>query len=137
MSIVSKDGYVKASQTFYKKPDGGSKQDNFTKDDIKKQLQGYTRIKPEDLQHLPQGTHIKYFNHKDKKFRCGGYLAKVSYPDYIILKNVYKKLSWSVQIKENYFFIPEQTEDSTDLKSNSEKDRLYELYKAGKLTLKN
>lgn len=135
MSLVSKDGFIKASNTFYKKPEGGSKQDNFTKDDIKKQLEGFTRIQPEKLQHIPIGTHIKYFNHKEKKFRCGGRLAKAS-SEYIMLKNYYKKLVWSVQVKDNYFFIPETTESSSDIKTLSEKDRLYELYKAGKLSLK-
>lgn len=137
MSLTTPDGYVKASQTFYKKPESGSKQDNFTKEDIKKQLEGFQRIKPEELNSLPLNTKIKYFNHKDKKFRCGGFLAKVSLPDYIILKNHYKKLTWSVQIKDNFFFIPEDTQLTGNLKENAEKDRLYELYKTGKLTLKN
>ena len=131
------EDFTKASQTFYKKPESGSKQDNFTKDDIKKQLKGFIRIKPEDLQHIEMGTNIKYFNIKAKKFRCGGYLSKVSYPDYIMLKNYRQKLLWSVQIKDNYFFVPEDKYKKEDVTNNAQKDRLFELYKEGKLVLKD
>lgn len=90
----------------------GSKQENFTINDILKKLVNYIPLKTmnekEILQQLPIfKTWIRYYNVKTKQFRTGGLLMKVSYPDYITLVNTTNKLSWSVQLKDNIIYIPD------------------------------
>ena len=61
--------------------------------------------KVDDLNNIPIGTHIRYFEDKDGelKFRTGGILTiKKGLPVYCILKN--QNVSWSVQIKKCIFF---------------------------------
>jgi hypothetical protein len=65
---------------------------------------------------------------------------KVSYPDYIMLVNTSNNLSWSVQLKDNIIYIPDQRKvnykkDEKD-KEKLIKEKLYEMYQKGKLTTK-
>ena len=143
--------------TDYRKPVSGSKQDNFTRDDILKRLVDYIPLKTmkekQILQQLPVfKTWIRYYNVETKQFRTGGLLMKVSYPDYIMLVNTSNNISWSVQLKDNIIYIPdprkknvkndqktqkEQKEKEQKDKENLIKEKLYDMYQKGKLTTKN
>jgi len=137
--------YTSIVNTRYKKPVSGSKQENFTRDDILKRLVNYIPLKTmsekQILQQLPVfKTWIRYYNVKTKQFRTGGLLMKVSYPDYIMLVNTSNNLSWSVQLKDNIIYIPDQRKvnykkDEKD-KEKLIKEKLYEMYQKGKLTTK-
>jgi len=80
--------------------------DKLSKEQVKELLIDYEQIKSlEQLKNIPAGTHIRYFEYKDKelKFRTGGILTVVSgIPEYLILSS--GKLSWSVQINKCIFF---------------------------------
>lgn len=172
--------FTNIADTGYRRPRQGTVQSNMTIDDVKAQLVGYIPLQTmEEKQVLcslqPFKTWIKYINTNNRRFRTGGLLMKVSYPDYIMLVNPGKKLTWSVQLKDNLVFIPQPKEQvhvvkeqetsstpvrkvespkvfsrqgtqkihvvkehsSTPTKSREEriKDKLYELYKQGKLRL--
>ena len=61
--------------------------------------------KVENLQDVPIGTYVRYFEDKDgvMKFRTGGVLTiKTGLPVYCILYN--NKVSWSVNVKKCIFF---------------------------------
>lgn len=129
----------------YKKPTRGTKQDNLTKDEIKKKLVGYIPLRTmkekkilEEMQLFK--TWVRYINNDTKQFRTGGLLMKVDYPNYIMLVNTQKNLSWSVQLNDNILFIrdPSDTENYNKEKENvkATKDKLYELYKRGELKRK-
>lgn len=148
----------------YRRPKKGTKQDNYTEDDIIKQLKGFIPLRTMEekkiLTQLPTfKTWIKYINVDSKQFRIGGFLMKVQYPDYITLVNTRTNISWSVQLNNNIIFIrdprkrDETTENETDTyyetdtytetetqTTNNEiemiKDKLYKLYLNGKLTTK-
>jgi hypothetical protein len=152
------------AKTRYKKPISGSKQDLFTKDEIIKRLENTIPLKTMEekkiLKKLPYfKTWIRYYNTQTKKFRIGGNLMKVVYPDYIVLVNLNNKISWTVQLKDCIFYIndPRLKGDSVNNtnklinnknknnntnnknKSNENmedkiKDKLYSLYKQGKLS---
>lgn len=77
--------------------------DKLSKQEIETLLMEYEKV--EDLNNIPLGTHIRYFEDKDGelKFRTGGILTiKKGLPVYCILKN--QNVSWSVQIKKCIFF---------------------------------
>jgi hypothetical protein len=69
---------------------------------------------------------------------------KVSYPDYIMLVNTAQNITWSVQLKDNIIYIPDQTivkqtqkqKQEEDRKERMIKEKLYEMYKRGKLAAK-
>jgi len=156
--------FLNIAKTKYRKPSNGTKQDLFTKDEIIKRLENTIPLKSMEekkiLTKLPYyKTWVRYYNTKTKKFRIGGHLMKVVYPDYVVLVNLNNKISWTVQLKDCIFYItdPRLKQDETnntnniintnkklnnyniknDKKDNMEdkiKDKLYSLYKQGKLS---
>jgi hypothetical protein len=156
--------FLNIANARYKKPINGTKQDLFTKDEIINRLENSIPLKTMEekkiLTKLPYfKTWVRYFNTKTKKFRVGGHLMKVVYPDYIVLVNLNNKISWTVQLKDCIFYIndPRLKGDSVNNtnklinnknknnntnnknKSNENmedkiKDKLYSLYKQGKLS---
>lgn len=144
------DKFESLVNTTYKKPKGGTVQDNMTKSEIKKKLVGYKSLKTKEskkylLTLTPFKTWIKYYNQTTKQFRTGGLLSKVD-PElrYIMLVNTNNRLTWSVQLDSNIIFVPdprkkEETEQQEkqkqkdDHKEEVTKDKLYKLYIEGKL----
>lgn len=133
---ISTTGYVRPTQTY---------QDRLTKDDIRKRLEGYVPLKTMEekkqlLNMTPFKTYIKYFHVPTRKFRVGGLLLKVCYPDYIMLVNPSKNLTWAVNLKENLIYVPHPKKlEEQALKKQKEKEikeRLFDLYQKGQLTTK-
>jgi hypothetical protein len=133
----------------YKKPENGTKQENLTRDDVIKQLDKYIPLKTikdkRYLEHLPLfKCWIKYFSLKTRQFRLGGLLIKVCYPDYIMLLNPTHKITWSVQLNDNIIYMPDprlidlnkSEKDPEKSKERFIKNKLFDMYKRGKLTVK-
>lgn len=128
----------------YTKPKSGSKQDNMTKEEIREKLQGYRALKTmQEKRYLlslkPFKVWIRYFNTQTKEFRVGGLLKLVD-PElrYIMLVNTNKNLTWSVQLKDNIIFVPKDLEEKQKAKEKEQltKEKLFKLYKEGKLAKK-
>jgi hypothetical protein len=118
-----------------------SKQDNMSEDVIRQRLQGFvplTTIRDKKiLTTLPLfKTWIRYINTNTGQFRVGGLLMKVEYPDYIMLVNNDKNLTWSVQLKDNMIFIRDPSRKEQVKKEQSVKNKLYQMYKNGELKRK-
>ena len=115
-------------EDYYQKPDVTQQDEiNEDKDKVISALEGYIRIPHEHCDKLILGSKIKYIS-EEGLFRTGGILIKNGYPDYIVLLNPYKKITWSVNLKTNTIFM----EDVRNTKKEKiEKDNLYKLYKAG------
>lgn len=135
--------YTSLTDTNYK---GKSKQAEMTKEQIKEKLKGYKALKTANdkkvlLESQPFKTWVRYFNTETKQFRVGGLLKLVD-PDlrYIMLVNTAKGITWSVQLNDNIIFIPDPEKQKEKLKEKlkeeCEKDKLYKMYKAGKLKKK-
>jgi hypothetical protein len=131
-------------ESSYKKSKTGSKQDNMTKEQIKEKLQGYKALKTsQDKRYIlnlkPFKVWIRYFNTVTKEFRVGGLLKLVD-PSlrYIMLVNTNKNLTWSVQLKDNIIFVPNNVEEKQQEREKEKltKEKLYKLYKDGKLAKK-
>lgn len=132
----------------YKKPKGGTQQENMTKEQVKERLKGYKVLKTmkekrELLTLQPFKVWIRYFNTVTKEFRVGGLLKLVD-PDlkYIMLVNTRNKLTWSVQLKDTYIFIPKDIKEKNREKELEKeqfkkeqliKEKLYKLYITGQL----
>lgn len=132
--------------TKYKKPRGGSVQENLSKTEIKTRLVGYKSLKTREakkyLLTLPLfKTWIKYYNVKTKQFRIGGLLMKVDGDlRYIMLVNTTSNVTWSVQLNDNIIFVPDpdQSEDDNiqrerEQERENTKEKLYKLYVEGRL----
>lgn len=145
--------YVTISKVNYRKPPQGTIQDNFSKDEILRRLQNCIPLKTmrekKILEEMPIfKTWIRYYNVDKRLFRVGGLLLKVSYPDYIMLVNPTKNLTWSVQLRDNIIYIPDPRKQEENQKQKQKekreqlekermiKDKLYEMYKGGKLAVK-
>lgn len=137
--------YKSIVDTSYRKPARGSVQDNMTKEEIKSKLVGYYPLKSMDekriLTRLPlYKTWVKYINKDTKQFRSGGLLMKVVYPNYIMLVNTNKNLTWSVQLEDNIIYIrdPEEIMENVQTKrqDNTIKEKLFKMYKNGELQTK-
>jgi hypothetical protein len=140
--VGGKKQYTSIAQSNFRKPNGGTKQDNMTKDEIKSKLVGYVTLRTKEekklLTRLPLWkTWVRYINESTKQFRSGGLLMKVQYPDYIMLANPNKNLVWSVQLNENVIFVKNPKEVEQPKQADKEgdiKNKLYEMYKRGMLT---
>jgi len=96
---------VRLTEDDYKRPEL-TFTDKLSTDEIKEKLKGYKRVNTVgELEQIPLGTHIRYFDYKDDEylFRTGGILLnKKGIPNYIVLGN--GKKSWCPQIKTCAFF---------------------------------
>jgi len=119
-----------------------SRQEQMSPEEIKEKLKDYIPLKTMKEKQIlttlkPYKTWVRYINQHTKQFRTGGLLLKVAYPDYIMLVNTNKKLTWSVQLKDNIIFIkdPEiiKKEESEQQREQEIKDKLYNMYKHGQL----
>ena len=129
----------------YKKPRSGSRQDNMGTDEIKKKLEGFIPLRNMQekriLTSLPLfKTWVRYINKETRQFRTGGLLMKVEYPNYVMLVNTNKNLSWSVQLDENILFIRdpklERQKMAEKEREKGIKDKLYDMYVNGELKTK-
>jgi hypothetical protein len=138
--------FDKINTSTYKKPKNGSNQDNYTKEEILKQLKGYipltTLEEKKILTELPIfKTWIKYINLNNKQFRSGGFLMKVQYPDYITLVNTKYNTMWSVQLNKSIIYIRDPRlkqqkqipitkieKENTEETINNKKDETSEYY---------
>ena len=92
-----------------------------------KKLQNCIEIHQDNYEDLERGVWIKYIT-SENKYRSGGILILNKYPEYLVLKNPYKKISWCVDLSKNYIFM----EDIKKKKEEKiEKDNLYKLYQEG------
>ena len=122
---IDKDSYQKETNCI-------QDQINEDKDKVMSALKDYVRIPYEYCPHLVLGSKIKYIS-DEGLFRTGGILIKNGFPDYIVLLNGYKKVTWSVNLKKNNIFMEDLR---VRQKIKKEKDNLYKLYQAGLLRVK-
>lgn len=135
------NNFINIKDADYKKPITGSMQDSMTKEEIIKRLENCIPLKTMEekkvLTKLPFfRTWIRYYNINTKQFRVGGVLTKVVYPDYMVLVNLNNKVSWSVQLKDVIVYITHPAQNEK-IKEKKIKDKLYDLYKRGKLSRKD
>lgn len=118
-----------------------SKQEQMSEDVVRQKLQGFiplTTIRDKKLlTTLPLfKTWVRYINTKTGQFRIGGLLMKVEYPNYIMLVNNDKNITWSVQLKDNMIFIRDPSRRDEVKKEQLVKNKLYQMYRNGELKRK-
>ena len=123
---IDKDSYQKETNCI-------QDQINADKDKVIAALKDYVRIPYEYCPHLVLGSKIKYISNEGL-FRTGGILIKNGFPEYIVLLNGYKKVTWSVNLRTNNIFMEDLR---VKQKIKKEKDNLYKLYQAGLLKVKD
>jgi len=121
----------------YIRPLGGTRQENLSKEEIYKLLNGYIPLRTmEEKKALTRlkcfKTWVRYINMDKKLFRFGGILTRVVWPDYIMLMTPKKDIVWSVQLQSSIIYV-KPPKESVKEKEKAIKDKLYELYKSGQL----
>ena len=96
-------------------------------------LEGFVKIPHKYCDKLVLGSKIKYIS-DEGLFRIGGTLIKNGFPEYIVLLNGYKKLTWSVNLRTNTIFMEDIRKKE---KIKQEKENLYKLFKADMLQVKD
>lgn len=122
---IAEDNYVKTEPTLHDELN----EDN---DKVIELLKDHVRVPYELCGDIISGTRIKYITNEGL-FRTGGIMIKNGFPDYIVLLNPYKKITWSVNLKKNNIFMEDIRQKQ---KEKAEKDNLHKLYKAGMLRMK-
>ena len=95
---------------------------NLQKSQIKK-LVGFKEIKGTQIKKIKVGDLIRYFS--NQQFRLGGLVKFVKYPDYIVLANYSKNVTWSVQLKQPFLRLWIKTKEQM----TSEREMAKALYK--------
>lgn len=125
----------------------------WTRDEMMERIKDYIPLKTMNekrllLEYPLIKTFIRYFNVRTNQFRAGGLLVKVVYPDYIVLTNTVNKVFWSVQLNDNIIYVPHPEKFRLKEKRKEEekkkdaqrekmiKDKLFQMYKQGRLTVK-
>ena len=103
------------------------------KDVIKQKLVGYTAVKAAKLAEIKPGDRVRYM--LNGELRGGGACKQNRWPDYIVLMNVINKVTWCMQLKDPSLKVWCKTIDKVN-KERTEAQKVYELYKQGKLVKK-
>lgn len=122
---LDEDGYKRPNVTF---------QDKLSEDtdEMYELLKDHIKIHIKDHRYIPIGAKIKYINAQGK-IRYGGMVIVNSAPDYIVLKNIKKCLTWSVNLRTNIIFMEDRKQKEKEI---IEKDKLYRLFKEGLIEFK-
>ncbi len=124
------------------------RQDDYTEDDIKELVKGLKildNIKDMEILKVFQlnKKYIKYFNKSINKFRIGGMLIRVDYPDTISLRGINSKNVWKIKLENSIIFVDINESDNEkyllykeEKKKEKLKDKLYDLYINNKLQIK-
>lgn len=101
-----------------------------TRQSRKELLKGYKEYKPVNWDKIKVGDYVRYI--VDRELKKGGFVKFPSYPDYIVLTNHVRKVSWSVQLKQPGLRLWVKTRE--DMKAErDEMKKMYQLFKEGKL----
>ena len=102
---------------------------------IQEKLKGYKKCKNKgEIENIVPGDWVRYITNNE--FRGGGIVKINKYPDYVVLMNPIKKVTWCMQVKSD----PTLTvyiKKSEDSKKENEKMReVYEKFKKGEIVVK-
>jgi hypothetical protein len=101
--------------------------------DIKKKLEDFSELKPGQFKTIQVGDRIRYF--VNSEFRTGGIVKFLKWPEYFVLANYSKNVSWSVQFKEPTLKIWRKSLDKL-MKEKDDMKKVYDMYKKGQLVKK-
>lgn len=128
MSIkrITQDNYIKKNL---------GKQDIINEDnqEIIKALEEFISVPKQFHKYLILGSKIRYIT-DEGIFRYGGILINNKYPEYIVLLNPYKKITWCVDLNKNNIFMEDVKKK---IEEKNIKNDLYKLYKNNMLKIKN
>ncbi len=103
------------------------------KDLMREKLKDWVLV-PEDYTYrLDAGLRVRYISNKGE-YRSGGILIKNGSPEYFVLKNPFKKLTWSVNLRENHIFVEDEGKKNEEKKI---KNVLFKLWKDGEIEIQN
>jgi len=108
-------------------------QSKFSAGDIKLKLKGYVELPMNKLKDIEAGDDIRYMT--NNAFKSGGRIKSNKFPEYIVIMNVFKKLSWCVQLRDPTLKVWIKTKQMRE-KEQEKKKAILKMYDEGKLTKK-
>jgi len=108
-------------------------QSKFSAADIKDKLKGYVELPLNKLKNIEPGDDIRYMT--NNAFKSGGRVKSNKFPEYVVLMNVFKKLSWCVQYRDPTLKIWIKTKEMRE-KEQEKKKKILKMYEEGKLKKK-
>ena len=108
-------------------------QSKFSDETIKDKLKGYTLVPNSKLKNINTGDDIRYMT--NNSFRSGGRVKANKFPDYIVCMNVFKNVSWCIQIKDPSLKIWVKTIESRQ-KEKEKNLKVLKMFEEGKLVQK-
>ena len=112
-------------------------QSQWTEEQIKDKLKGFKLLPLGKLKDIEAGDDIRYMT--KSAFKSGGRIKSNKFPEYLVCMNVFKNVSWCVQLKDPTLKVWIKTkEDRQKEKDKKEKDhsKIIALYEQGKLVPK-
>lgn len=100
---------------------------NCNVDEIKNRLINCVQIHHDNFIDIDIGVWIKYIT-AEGKYRSGGILICNKAPEYFVLKNPVRDITWSVNLKNCSIFMKDIGAKRDEM---IEKNNLYKLYQAG------
>ena len=108
-------------------------QSQWDEDTIKAKLVGYKALPLGKIKDLEPGDDIRYMT--NNAFKSGGRIKTNKFPEYLVIMNVFKKLSWCVQMKDPTLKIWVKRKDDRQ-KEQEKKQKILKMYEEGKLVQK-
>ena len=109
-----------------------SLQASFSKSKIDDKLIDYKECKSEKWKSIEVNDRIRYF--VNNEFRSGGRVKRNAYPDYIVLANDIKNVSWCVQLKNPTLRLYVKSIKRI-MKETDEMKKIYKDLKSGKIKI--
>lgn len=124
------------TQTLKEVPYTGKKktiQSQWNEEKIKEKLKGYKLLPLAKLKDINPGDDIRYMT--NNAFKSGGRIKSNKFPDYLVCMNVFKNVSWCIQIKDPTLKVWIKKKEDRQKEKDS-KDKIIALYEQGKLVPK-
>ena len=107
---------------------------NCSQEDAESQLDGFKELKTmKEFEKLKPGDNVKYATNLTLK--GGGVLKANKCPNFLVLRNNFKNISWCVQLVDPTLRL--WIKEDKDSKLNAKKDKVFESYQKGLLVKKN
>ena len=108
-------------------------QSSWNEDTIKAKLEGYRPVPNGKLISIKAGDDVRYMS--NNAFKSGGRIKANKFPEYLVCMNVFKNVSWCIQLKDPTLKVWVKTGEDRQ-KEKAKKDKILKAYEEGKLVQK-
>lgn len=108
-------------------------QSQWGEEQIKEKLKGYKVLPLSKIKDIQPGDDIRYMT--NNAFKSGGRIKANKFPEYLVCLNVFKNITWCVQLKDPTLKVWIKKKEDRQ-KEKEKKDKIIAMYEQGKLVQK-